>query len=138
MNADYTPRGPLADKGYPDYFEAAHLKPEYVDKFADDLAQLFGGDQPKLTKSQMRTFFGEVKRLQTLSRVRPFEDIRNKLLAMKAQAHLRDERGNIPPSFHDFIARNAERASGGPEAFEAFVQHFEAVAAYCEGRLKKD
>lgn len=128
---------PLSEAGYGQYLDKdGHLKPEYVDRWADELAQLFGAN--RLTKSQMRAFFNEVKRLQTVFRAnQDFKSVGPKLLAMKAQAHLRKNRGSIPSVFQEFVDKNVSSASN-PNAFAAFVQHFEAVAAYCEGRLKRE
>jgi CRISPR type III-A-associated protein Csm2 len=133
---------PLDEPEYKSFFsdEACHLKPEYVDKWADELAQLFGNPafaKPPLNKHQMRAFFNQTKRLEAIFRLKPdFEDLKNKLLSMKSQAHLRRNRNNIPENFKKFIDMNVEKAVKSEKAFEAFVQHFTAVAAYCEGRLR--
>lgn len=124
----------MGQREYADYFSSGSLKPEYVDFWADKLAILFGSE--RLTKSQLRAFFNELKRLETLYRAnRDFASIRIKLLSMKAQAHLREKRGNIGSSFREFIQRNVDKTTD-PEKLEAFVKHFEAVVAYCEGRLE--
>jgi len=133
---------PLFSKEYcGDYFsDGEHLKPQFVDLWADELGQLFG--QENLNKSQMRAFFNEAKRLQAIYHVKnDFDVVCTKLLGMKAQAHLRRRRKNgIPEQFRKFIEINVDKVTNdpkNPKKFEAFVQHFEAVAAYCEGRLRK-
>ena len=119
--------------------ESGHLKPEFVDSWANAKAVQFGTAQ--LTKHQMRAFFNETKRLQTIFRAnKDLDALTGKLLGMKAQAYLRRHRKNgIPEEFRRFIDVNVTKVVSGPagaeKRFEAFVQHFEAVAAYCEGRL---
>jgi CRISPR-associated protein Csm2 len=95
---------------------------------------LFG--HQKLNKHQLRAFFSEVKRIQTLYGGGYGEELRNRLLTLKAQAHLRQERRTIPKAFRDFIDTNVHKVRD-TESFKAFVQHFEAVLAYCEGRLER-
>jgi len=124
------------EAGY--FSDTGHLKPEFVDRWANALALRFRAAQ--LTKHQMRAFFNETKRLQTICRVnRDFVALSNKLRGVKAQAHLRRYRKNgIPEEFRSFIEVNIDKVVSAREvekSFEAFVQHFEAVAAYCEGRL---
>jgi CRISPR type III-A-associated protein Csm2 len=115
-----------------------------VDAWADGLGQQFGFD--RLAKTQLRAFFNQAKRLQTMLRAAragteedAFRDIAVKLIDMKAKAHLRRWRNNgIPESFRYFIELNVEKAAKSPRDFEAFVRHFEAVVCYCEGRLGKE
>src|SRR5438552_2716582 len=57
-----------------DYFsDGEHLKPQFVDLWADELGQLFG--QENLNKSQMRAFFNETKRLQAIFHVKEDFDV---------------------------------------------------------------
>jgi len=140
------PRGPMGLKellereGIKDYFgdyfsNTKHLRPEYLDQWADKLGVVFG--YQKLNKHQLRAFFNEVKRMETMHRDKYDEELRNRLLTLKAQAHLRQERRTIPKAFRDFIDANVTKVKDA-KSFEAFVQHFEAVLAYCEGRLERN
>ena len=129
-----------AKDGYLDgYFGSTGcLKREFLDEWADSLAGIFKDASPKLTKSQLRAFFGETKRLQTVFRIkRDFVDLQNRLATLKALAYQRANRSTlkIPAVFQEFIERNIDRVNK-PDDFQAFVQHFEAVVAYCEGRIR--
>lgn len=137
---DELTRRKVKDGYFGGYFgEAGCLKREFVDEWADTLALIFG--DARLTKSQLRAFFAETKRLQTIFRIRGDKaDLLNRLAALKAVAHQRANRTasvRIPPVFHEFIDRNVDRVIT-KEDFQAFVQHFEAVVAYCEGRIRKE
>lgn len=130
----------LEREGIKDYYggyfsPTKNLKAEYLDQWADKLGTLFGRE--KLNKHQLRAFFNEVKRMQTLYGGSYGEPLRNRLLTLKAQAHLRQERRTIPKAFQEFIDANVQKVKD-TESFKAFVQHFEAVLAYCEGRLERN
>jgi CRISPR-associated protein Csm2 len=140
------PKGPIGLKellereGIKDYFgdyfsTTKHLRPEYLDQWADKLGVVFGRE--KLNKHQLRAFFNEVKRIETVYGDNYGEELRNRLLTLKAQAHLRQERRTIPKAFRDFIDANIQKVRDS-KSFKAFVQHFEAVLAYCEGRLERN
>jgi CRISPR-associated protein Csm2 len=130
----------LEREGIKDYFtgyfsNTKHLRAEYLDQWADKLGVVFGRE--RLNKHQLRAFFNEVKRMQTKHGGVYDEELRNRLLTLKAQAHLRQERRSLPKAFRDFIDENVRKVSDAA-SFQAFVQHFEAVLAYCEGRLERN
>lgn len=140
------PRGPMSLKellereGIRDYFtsyfgKTSHLRPEYLDQWADKLGILFGRE--RLNKHQLRAFFNEVKRMEKMHGHQYDDALRNRLLVLKAQAHLRQERRTLPKAFRDFIDANVQKVND-KNSFNAFVQHFEAVLAYCEGRLERN
>jgi CRISPR type III-A-associated protein Csm2 len=134
-------RNLLSDPRYPDPLSAgATISADCLDGWANDLALAFAlAEKNRLTKSQLRAFYGHVKRLEAaLDRNRPFDAIVGELTRLKPIAHARFERNKIPSEFRRFIDKNVDAAVRSPERFRAFVRHFEAVAAYCEGRVQED
>ena len=128
---------PLDLAGYPCYFKGDKLDPVYLDQYARKIATDFGNSSPRLTKSQMRGFFGDVKRVET--RFRATEDLdmaKERLLQLKAMAHERWRKNKVPSEFRRFIEKNVDSVVDGM-AFGAFVKHFEAVVAYSEGKLEQ-
>jgi CRISPR-associated protein Csm2 len=121
--------------GYPCYFNGGELDPSYLDAYAREIANSFGGTNPKLTRTQMRGFFGDVKRVET--RLRASEDFavaKERLLQLKAMAYERAKKRKVPDEFQRFIEKNVD-ATIDDRTFGAFVKHFEAVVAYSEGKL---
>jgi CRISPR type III-A-associated protein Csm2 len=105
----------------------------------EKIAEGYTQGSPSLTKSQLRGFYGHVKRLEaSLGRNRPFEDVACELTRLKPLVHARFERKKIPREFKTFIERNVAASVASKEQFGAFVRHFEAVAAFCEGRIKDE
>ena len=129
----------LNDPSYPKLLKAGeNLCADYLDVWANDLALAFAQGHPMLTKSQLRGFYGQIKRLEaSLSRNRPFDDIVCELTRLKPLVHTRFARNKIPLEFKTFIEKNVAAAVASKEQFNAFVRHFEAVAAFCEGRIKE-
>ena len=134
------PSGPQVNSriptDYPSYFKNDKLDPNYLDDYARRLATDFGNSRPRLTKSQMRGFFGDVKRVQTRFRAagEDFDIARERLLQLKALAYERFRKNKVPAEFQRFIERNIDKIVDG-RTFTAFVKHFEAVVAYSEGKL---
>lgn len=110
---------------------------DWLDSWPNALAVAFAVAKPKLPKHQIRMFYGHVKRLQAQLRSRGVfdDDIQEGILQMKPRAHAQLARGRIPAEFKRFIDLNVDRADNA-ERFERFVQHFESLIAYCEGRLR--
>ena len=130
----------LNGPSYPTLLNAeGKLCADSLDAWANDLALAFAQGSPALTKSQLRGFYGHVKRLESsLGRNRPFEDVVCELTRLKPLVHARFERKKIPREFKTFIERNVAASVASKEEFGAFVRHFEAVAAFCEGRIKDE
>lgn len=130
--------GDLDASGYGEYYDGnGRLKPEYVDQKANDLALAFA--VAELSKHQLRAFFDAAKRLEAAISLRGgpgHADLQSDLAMFKAHANARQGRRRIPPVFVKFIERNVDRALVNEQSFRGFVKHFEAVVAYCEGRLK--
>lgn len=132
-------------KGYPSYFDKEDKKHvllvEYVTTYADQIAQQFGEDG--LSKNQLQDFYRFTKdQQQALQHGRSFSEVLVRLKKLKAIAHDRRNRRNsgVTESFKQFIDKNVDALSvaGGKETFEkGFLEHFQAVVAYCAGRLKE-
>lgn len=90
-----------------------------------------------MTTHQLRAFYGHVKRLHaSLNSGRPFKEIYPEICKLKPFAEERSAKGRIPKYFGDFICRNADKAKD-QKAFQAgFVEHFQAVVAYCAGTIQ--
>jgi len=128
--------GPGLPDGYPDYFDSeGNLKCEYVTDLAQAIAERLGRE--KLTSHQLRAFYLHLKRLQaSLDRGRPFKEIYPEICKLKPFAEERSAKGRIPKYFGEFIRRNVDKAVD-QKAFEAgFVEHFQAVVAYCAGTVQ--
>lgn len=130
-----SPRSPSLPEGYPEYFDSdGNLNCEYVTDLAQTIAVRLGAE--KLTTHQLRAFYSHVKRLETsLSGGRPFKEIYPEICKLKPFAQERSAKGKIPKYFGDFICRNADKARD-QKSFLGFVEHFQAVIAYCAGTIQ--
>ena len=139
-------RPPDFPPGYPDYFDGQGvLKCEYVTTEAENIASRLGHE--KMTMNQLRAFYEHVKlREDALNNSRPFREVRKDICSLKAIARERAEKRRIPHYFESFISRNVDRVTANADnkdAFEkaflgGFVEHFQAVVAYCAGKLSKE
>jgi len=129
-------RSPTFPDAYPDYFDSdGHLKCEYVTDLARTIAERLGDE--KLTTHQLRAFYGHVKRLQaSLNSGRPFKEIYPEICKLKPFAEERSAKGKIPRYFGDFIFRNVDKAKDQKAFLAGFVEHFQAVVAYCAGTIQ--
>ncbi len=125
------------------YFtQSGHVRPELLDKDAREQAQAFINRQRRqetLSSSQLRRFYNEFKRLKTR-----FDNDENKdFAAIKPLIKMQKSKSayasnpnkpKIPNAFHKFIEKNVDSIQG-PEDFNAFMLHFEAVVGffYAEG-----
>jgi len=123
---------------YPAYFDdVGVLKCGYLTDLAEKWAQTFGEARPKLTPHQLRAFYGHVKRQQAaLEAGRPFREVYPEICKLKPFAIERAEKEKIPIEFKEFICRNVDKATDERTFRAGFVEHFQAVVAYCAGTLK--
>ena len=130
---------------YPDYFDdQGILRCEYVTTEAGKIAQCLG--QKKMTMHQLRAFYQHVKLQEdALNNQRPFRQVRKELCNLQAFAHERAAKRKVPKYFEWFISANVKRVTANAsdaDAFkhaflEGFVEHFQAVVAYCAGTIKE-
>ena len=94
----------------------------------------------KLSTSQLRAFYGEVKALE--SRLsddgESYDDVFPFVLMLKSKAEYRYRAGKsskIPKSFRDFIIKSVDEIKrvGNQQAFEDFCLLFEAVVGFVYG-----
>ncbi len=133
---------------YPDYFdEQGVLKCVYVTTGAEYIAARLGAERnPPMTMHQLRAFYQHV-RLQedALNNQCSFREVRKQLCALKPIARERAEKKKIPHYFESFISRNVDKVVANADdenAFrdsfvKGFVEHFQAVVAYCAGTIKE-
>ncbi len=139
--------GDFADD-YPDYFdEQGVLKCVYVTTGAEYIAQRLGAEKtPPMTMHQLRAFYQYV-RLQedALKNGRSFREVRKDLCTLKPLARERADKKKVPYYFESFISRNVDKVvadEDNEKAFshafvKGFVEHFQAVVAYCAGTIKE-
>jgi Csm2 Type III-A len=123
--------------GYPDYFgEDGELKAEFLTTLAEGIAEHLG--KSRMTMHQLRAFYGHVKLQQgAMKRGTPFSGIRNKILVLQPLARERFAKGKVPEIFEQFIVRNLEKVKDETTFLKGFVEHFQAVVAYCAGTIEK-
>lgn len=129
---------------YPSYFAADDvLKYEYVTERAMEIANCLSKVRPNMTMHQLRAFYRHVKLQEgALDGGCPFQQVRLQICKLKPFASERASKRKIPPYFESFIRLNVEavektrdEASFRKAFIEGFVEHFQAVVAYCAGTL---
>jgi CRISPR/Cas system CSM-associated protein Csm2 small subunit len=146
--------------GYPDYFVSAAemqdsgqagkqapiretgnkpvLKTELLTTLAERIAGELGAARPKMTMHQLRGFYQHVKLQEgALKSGRPFAQVLVELTKLKPIARERTAKGKIPECFEQFIVRNVDKVKDRDAFLSGFVEHFQAVVAYCAGTLEK-
>ncbi len=135
---DRPAEGSFFKAGYPDYFEDGVLRPEFVTDLAEEIAQRLGAERPSMTMHQLRAFYGQVKRLEgALKRKRPFREIALEIQKLKPIASERASKDKVPKYFEQFIIRNVDKAKDEDSFLKGFVEHFQAVVAYCAGTIRR-
>jgi CRISPR type III-A-associated protein Csm2 len=117
------------------YFAGSALRDQLLDSWARNVAALLVSRG--LTALQLRAFYSHVQRAEASSKAgREFGLVREELLKMRPVAAARQGRRLIPGEFADFLDRNLELVKD-PPSLRAFAEHFQAVAGYTAGRLRK-
>jgi CRISPR type III-A-associated protein Csm2 len=87
---------------------------------------------------QLRAFYGHVKLQQgALEQGRPFKEILLEIKKLKAFASERASKEKVPKYFEDFISRNVDKVNDEKTFLQGFVEHFQAVVAYCAGTIRR-
>lgn len=127
-------RGETAQAALPDI--NLQSDPQQFVKNAENWAKLWS--RAGATKSQVRRFYGEVRRLQQLISPKGEDgwtehELEFRMLKPKA-AYARQAAGRAPRELTEFIQKGVDQVKGLKE-FERFVQLFESVVgfAYSEG-----
>lgn len=142
--ASYNYSWKTLESGYLD--EEGRFKKELIEDEADKIGELLaqGGinkrnKKNKLTNSQLRNFYNEVKALDAKINEDNFLDNLPFVLMLKAKANYAYRGGGrnkkIPESFKDFIIKNVEVISEEKtyESFDNFTTFFETVVGYFYG-----
>ncbi len=122
-------------KGY--YDEKGNLRKELIVEEAEKIGERFVRD--RLSKSQIRNFFNEVKALEEKIKVNSFDKNFPFILMLMAKASYAYKQGKsnskIPKSFYEFINVNINliEKKGDQDTFQGFVTFFETVVAYFYG-----
>lgn len=127
------------EERYPDYFdEDGLLKPEYVTTKAEEIAQHLANERPKMTMHQLRSFYSHVKLQEgALESGRPFKQVLLEINKLKPFASERASKEKIPKYFEEFIKRNVDKVKDERSFSQGFVEHFQAVVAYCAGTIRR-
>lgn len=130
---------PSFEQGYPDYFDSEGLlKPEFVTTQAEEIAANLGSARPRMGMHQLRAFYGHVKLQQgALERGRPFTEVLLQIKKMKAFASERASKEKVPRYFEEFINRNVDKVTTEKDFLQGFIEHFQAVVAYCAGTIRR-
>jgi len=141
--ASYNYSWKTLESGYLD--EEGRFKKELIEDEADKIGELLaqGGinkrnKKNKLTNSQLRNFYNEVKALDAKINEDNFLDNLPFVLMLKAKANYAYRGGKnskIPESFKDFIIKNVEVISEEKtyKSFDNFTTLFETVVGYFYG-----
>jgi CRISPR type III-A-associated protein Csm2 len=131
--------GDLFPPGYPDYFDSfGVLRTEYVTSLAEKIAEELGYARPKMTMHQVRAFYGHVKRQErAVTNGRPYREVLPEISKLKPIANERASKEKIPAAFKDFIERNVDKCKDEKAFLNGFVEHFQAVVAYCAGTIRE-
>lgn len=115
---------------------------QFAKRFGDYLAEKEENAEP-LTTSQLRRFFGEVKRQQMMGyNNTEFVMLKPKLAYAVGRAK-QNGRRNRPQKIEDFYwvladgIDKVERCTNKPKAFKNFITAFEAIVAYHKAAEKK-
>ena len=142
--ASYNYSWSTLESGYLD--EDGRFKKELIENEADKIGELLanGGINKrkryeKLSSSQLRNFYNEVKALDAKINEENFLDNLPFVLMLKAKANYAYRGGGknkkIPESFKDFIIKNVEIISKEKtyKSFDNFTTFFETVVGYFYG-----
>ena len=126
------------------YDENNNLRPEFLDKKAQELARRFGpyGGSDKVSSSQMRRFFGDVRELEaTLQQNRIDFDSDNEkdlqshlamIRLLKSKLAYAKGRSNISAAFANTLTAAIDQIKA-PRDFKAFVLFFESIMGFYYG-----
>jgi CRISPR type III-A-associated protein Csm2 len=105
--------------------------------FAEEFGKYLGttsGDMEKLTSTQLRKFFGEVKRQQMNKYDETdFALLKPKLAYAKARAHVNKKKYQKIDDFYTVIIAAMDvvlKSSNSEQSFKNFIKIFEAIVAY--------
>lgn len=125
------------------YYKNDVLNPDLLDQEAQEAANSFFKDpSKKLTKSQLRNFYGDIKTQERRWQASKSDDEETAFQAvlpmiklLKAKSEYALQRGVIPPSFRDWLWKHIDKVNSARD-FKAFLLHFEAVVGFSYERAE--
>jgi len=131
---------------WPQYLDGGYfgadgcLKIEYVSRErVEPLAQRMSS----LTIHQVRRYFGHCRAIETrlksggVSWASVWPEVK-KLDIAAADGAAKQPTPKIPPLFHDFIKRNADKIKTKDDFLKGFLPHFEALVGFGQAHFKKE
>jgi CRISPR type III-A-associated protein Csm2 len=126
---DYLKDGYFTEKG--------HLRIELLTSTADHLAKVFGFDN--LSRSQLRRFYGHVRAAENrLEMLGDFEPVKVDIFKLDSFVAEAKGKGKVPESFYRFVKSNLAQVTDEKSFKKGFLEHFQAVVAYCANYLRKE
>ncbi len=112
------------------------IREDLLDKRAHELAKGFaqGGNEygKKVSSSQLRNFFSDVRSLEAKIESGNFEAFRPHIKMLKAKVAYALDRGKVSDAFKNFISKCVDLIEDEKD-FKAFVLFFEAIVGYFYG-----
>jgi len=103
------------------------VKELFID-YAQELARLF--DRDKLSRKQLRNFFGIVTRAKNIALLKGLGEARPVLYECQATVESQLNRDAIPRSFAEFMKHHLELASRSERDLEGFQKHLNCILCY--------
>lgn len=121
------------DRGFFEGSGKKIIRKDLISDRAHELGSQFAQDQSdKLTASQLRNFFNDVRSLEARVKTEDFETIKPHILMLKSKVSYAFGRKNIPESFKNLIWKCVDKIES-KEDFNAFVKFFEAIVGFFYG-----
>ncbi len=116
--------------------EKEKINPQVLDEVAEQKADKMPEGRDKITSSQLRRFFGEIKGLYNrLENGEDFSRILPLVKIMKSKVYYASDRTKIKKPFAGFILGGIDQIKDEKD-FRAVVMHFEAVVGFMYGKGK--
>ena len=115
--------------------EKGVMKRDLLDKEAKKVAEDIMNDEPKLSVTQLRRFYGEFKFLEKKYHSYGIDVTLPLVKMVKSKAAYAANQKKIPRSFRKFLDTYVDYIEDEKE-FEAFMLFFEAVVGFCYGTGK--
>jgi len=115
--------------------EKRTLKPDLFSKTAEKLAVEFSADEKFNRRSQVRKFYDEVQRLNTLAKNESWDDILPYIHMLIAKAAYAQGRKLVTEDFVNFIKKSIEQIEARKD-LEVFSNLFEAFMGFYRKHCK--
>ena len=122
---------------FPTYYgEGGTLRREVFVEAAEKVARLFNNRDSNVRPFALRLYLNRVKAIERDLRNKActFDQVRERLYAMKRDAAYQVGRRTLGPVFSDFLGKNLDLATKDEKEFRGFVEYLTSVVAYCRQR----